>query len=921
MATARQDKSRCGCSLSSTGCSTRHGKTTGRWRVGRWLQKRPWLVWVFPVLGLASLVWFLIRVIPKPSRATYPCQRLAAPLASGFVVWLTSILGSTVVYRKARRLWSRRRYVLAVTCGAVAVGIIWAAAGVNHSEQSRAAFVPSDPPNSPIGQGKGIFPGRVVWVHEPEATHWDGTNGSWWDDENTDQKVVDFMTSKALQTLTGQTSDAAAWDALFHHFNRTHGHGDVGYQPGERVTIKINMNQDSGGTWGRGAGMPSPQVVYSMVKQLVHAAGVPGSAITIYDASRYIGDPIYNKIRQDDDPNFAAIRFVVRPDKARSGRSGAGGDPAHPIHFAHSNIADNGQVRVPRCVTQAKYLINLALLRPHTMFGVTLCAKNHFGSVYFPTAGGWTPAPLHNYGRRDNAMGTYNCLVDLIGHPQLGGKTLLYMIDGLYPAGHQSADVIRFVSFGDDWASSLFVSQDPVAIDSVALDFLRSEPRCDEVRGNPDNYLHEAAAADNPPSGTFYDPDGDGVRLGSLGVHEHWNNLVQKQYSRNLGIGEGIELVTPSLRSEDGPVVNVTQQLRYDFIRHAIREAEDGDQIVLEPGVYEERIDLQGKAVVIRSEDPNDPAVVAATVIRGAGRIVSFSAGEDANCVLAGITIRDGTTGVYCWGASPRIVRCVITGHTADGIELENGSKPAFVGCRILGNTGNGILMRPRQVGRRTVYNYPVIEGCVIADNGEDGISGGIPVVTNCTICRNGRRGISSVKVTVTNSIVWGNGEATGQIVGELGAVRYCDVEGGWPGEGNIAVDPCLVDVEAGDYHLKSQAGRWDWGTKQWVCDSATSLCIDAGDPESVWEDELWPHGGRINLGAYGGSNEASMSPSAVGHKADLDHDGMVNWCDFAPLSRYWKRQDELMAEDLNRDGRVDGLDIEALAQGWLWSQ
>jgi hypothetical protein len=60
-----------------------------------------------------------------------------------------------------------------------------------------------------------------------------------------------------------------------------------------------------------------------------------------------------------------------------------------------------------------------------------------------------------------------------------------------------------------------------------------------------DDYMHEAALADDPPSGAFYDPDHatNVQRLPSLGVHEHWNNPVQMQYSRNLGAGDGIELV------------------------------------------------------------------------------------------------------------------------------------------------------------------------------------------------------------------------------------------------------------------------------------------------------------------------------------------------------------------------------------------
>jgi hypothetical protein len=87
------------------------------------------------------------------------------------------------------------------------------------------------------------------------------------------------------------------------------------------------------------------------------------------------------------------------------------------------------------------------------------------------------------------------------------------------------------------------MSQDPVAIDSVGLDILRSEPKATQVRGNADNYLHEAALAAKPPSGTVYDPEGDGKPLASLGVHEHWNNAAERKYSRNLGRKDGIELI------------------------------------------------------------------------------------------------------------------------------------------------------------------------------------------------------------------------------------------------------------------------------------------------------------------------------------------------------------------------------------------
>jgi hypothetical protein len=141
-----------------------------------------------------------------------------------------------------------------------------------------------------------------------------------------------------------------------------------------------------------------------------------------------------------------------------------------------------------------------------------------------------------------------------MGHPQLGGKTLFYLVDGLYGGYYWQGRPYKWMTapFNNDWPSSLFASLDPVAIDSVCYDFLRNEWP-DIVSGSagvssrrgegPQDHLHEAALANNPASGTFYDPGKTGSRLSSLGVHEHWNNPIDKQYSRNLGTGAGIELV------------------------------------------------------------------------------------------------------------------------------------------------------------------------------------------------------------------------------------------------------------------------------------------------------------------------------------------------------------------------------------------
>lgn len=102
--------------------------------------------------------------------------------------------------------------------------------------------------------------------------------------------------------------------------------------------------------------------------------------------------------------------------------------------------------------------------------------------------------------------------------------------------------------FDGNYTSSVLVSQDPAAIDSVGADFLINEPAVTErngaLRNNPnvENYLHEAGLVGNPLSGnTYYNGNGEAVK--NLGVHEHWNNSTEKLYSRNLGEDEGIELV------------------------------------------------------------------------------------------------------------------------------------------------------------------------------------------------------------------------------------------------------------------------------------------------------------------------------------------------------------------------------------------
>jgi hypothetical protein len=427
-------------------------------------------------------------------------------------------------------------------------------------------YLPDDLPNSPVGIGRGIFPGRVTWVHNPAAARWDARSGYWWDNTSTRAGEVRDMLSQALGAQTGETDDSAAWDALFRHFNRTHERGDAGYQPGEKIAIKVNMNVvgDSQKYLQNGT-FSTPQVVKALLLQLVQAAGVPPEMIYVYDVVRHMPDAVYDACQV---PELEGVTFVDW--KGGNGRQAC--QINHDLSIQWSYDVDGNPANLPACITEASYLINMANLKGHNLAGVTLTAKNHFGSFRSILKGqdsmqapqganlhGFVAAHYYSWGAEwtweGRKMGTYNPLVDLMGHPQLGGKTLLYIIDALYAASDQMKVIdesCRWQSqpFNGSWTSSLFLSQDGVAIDSVGLDFLRSEPtilRLPDIippGSTPDNYLHEAAQADNPPSGTIYDPNASGTRLSSLGTHEHWNNGQEKLYSRNLGTGEGIELVS-----------------------------------------------------------------------------------------------------------------------------------------------------------------------------------------------------------------------------------------------------------------------------------------------------------------------------------------------------------------------------------------
>lgn len=396
-----------------------------------------------------------------------------------------------------------------------------------------ADWTPADAPNQPFGTARGAQPGRVVWAHDPAAATWDGHTGTWWDERANDQAAVDRMVATGIRQLAGATTDAAAFEALFRDFNRRYGRGDTGYRAGQKIAVKINEN-NTGNHGTTDVINASPQFVLALLKALVNGAGVPEDAITVFDASRYITADVYDKSHAV----FPGVHFV----------DNAGGDGREKTTYVADAIpfsVDTGlQSGLATCLVEADYVVDMALLKGHGGQGVTLCGKNWFGATSIQAD--WRKNFHAFFNPPRDGSPSYMAFVDFMGHKHMGGKTFLFLIDALY-----ANDLVygvphlrwKMAPFNGAWPSSVFLSQDGVAIDSVGIDFLRNEwpdladlPWCD-------TYLHEAARADAPASGAVYDPERDGSRLPSLGVHEHWNNAVEKKYSRNLGTGEGIELV------------------------------------------------------------------------------------------------------------------------------------------------------------------------------------------------------------------------------------------------------------------------------------------------------------------------------------------------------------------------------------------
>jgi parallel beta-helix repeat protein len=333
----------------------------------------------------------------------------------------------------------------------------------------------------------------------------------------------------------------------------------------------------------------------------------------------------------------------------------------------------------------------------------------------------------------------------------------------------------------------------------------------------------------------------------------------------------------------------------YSTIQQGIYASNNGDTVLVQPGIYYENINFNGHNIVLGSLflTTGDTSYIEQTVIDGdsAGTVVTFENNEDSTAILIGFTIRGGTAycpdiggGIFCTNSSPRIIGNIITENLSwchwpfaagGGIYCGQNSNPIIFKNKITGNTlidfnqpsfafgagiacdssspqivenyivNNSILYADEQYGGGIAcrnQSNPICKNNVISRNEASSGAGmyvyaSNPIIEGNTIVGNigwygGGIYVASDTIAITNTIIWGN---TGPEDAEIRnrstnlEVTYCDVRGGWEGEGNIDVDPRFIDPLSGNYNV-----------------FLGSPCIDAGDP-----DIIDPNGTRSDIGVY----------------------------------------------------------------------
>jgi hypothetical protein len=217
------------------------------------------------------------------------------------------------------------------------------------------------------------------------------------------------------------------------------------------------------------------------------------------------------------------------------------------------------------------------------------------------------------------------------------------------------------------------------------------------------------------------------------------------------------------------------------------------------------------------------------------------------NCTFSGNSAQMGG-GMYNYSSSPTVTNCTFSQNSAvyDGGGMQNYTgSPTVANCTFTGNVvyikGGGMY--------NSFGSSPTVSNCTFSQNWADfggGMcnSGGSPTFANCMFSGNsaddggGMYNFDS-SPTVTNSILWSDLPDEIFVDGGNPIVKYSNVQGGWPGEGNIDEDPLFVSFHGFDFLLRKG-----------------SPCIDAGDPD-IEDGRSWPiwynNGLQSDMGAYGG--------------------------------------------------------------------
>jgi hypothetical protein len=295
-----------------------------------------------------------------------------------------------------------------------------------------------------------------------------------------------------------------------------------------------------------------------------------------------------------------------------------------------------------------------------------------------------------------------------------------------------------------------------------------------------------------------------------------------------------------------------------------------GDAIYIDTGRYEENpvvaVNDSGVWLIGAGRD--------STTIAPVGNVRGLDA--DASCRIEDLCVTGGTYGIEAYTSTVR--GCRVTGSSGHGIYSERGVRvfnadgelvlehgvveyaETGVDLAAAGSVTRTVIRHSRQTGlvvgaAATVANVICHDNTVGVQVTASGAS-----LTNLTIADNGTgvRGTGAMS-TLTNSIIWANDVALDSVPSHR--LAYCCVQGpAWAGtDGNIHADPLFWALQNGDFHLMSQGGRWQ-SDQSWVLDPVHSPCIDAGDPARPYANETEDNGDRLNLGAYGNTEEASRS-------------------------------------------------------------